>query len=381
VPCPGGPGIQNWTCDGAECVILNCVDGYGLCDIGCCLKSCPSGYRPCGNDGDSCCKWKSESLFEVDITRPSSPFSVVMDSIDSPHFAYISSEDGILNLYYAYKYNSEWVSDKVDTYVIGVPSIALDSNGNPYIAYYHYGNDELRLARFVAETSEWDLQTIDNDNVYSWYLSLVLDQSDHVHIAYMNDDYELMYAHWDYLSLKIQIVDSSAYRYNPPSIVIDSDNNPYISYSDSDHLYLAWTDGIAWETNTISYNRGQFSEMEIDGTNTLHISYADHLLESLKYGRGGPGGWTQEGAVCCLKHTIYNSIAVNSTGTTVHISYYDGRNIDIRYARMKYGIFTSQEVNPFIAYAYEKSPEIVIDHSENPHLFFVSDDNEMWHFY
>jgi hypothetical protein len=110
------------------------------------------------------------------------------------------------------------------------------------------------------------------------------------------------------------------------SISTDTAGRPHIVYG-QDHLYHAYYDGSAWQVETVdaATQVGKFAAVAISAGNTLHISYYDALNGNLKYATNRTGAW----AVSIVDRTgdvgQYSSIVLGSAGK-VHISYYDATN-------------------------------------------------------
>lgn len=111
--------------------------------------------------------------------------------------------------------------------------------------------------------AEWLTQTLDFTGVMAsyWNTSIVIDTNNYPRIVYC--DYSqyisgwfigsLKYAKWDGTSWKIQTVDSTGDVGYTTSIILDSNNNPHISYYDNTNhniKYAKWT-GSKWDIKIV----------------------------------------------------------------------------------------------------------------------------------
>lgn len=90
--------------------------------------------------------------------------------------------------------NIGWTVETVDSNSAGAySSLAFDSNGNPYIAYYASGTADLMLAHHDGVS--WSITTLDDYGSVGKYLDLAIDSNDNYHIIYYRDGVgELKYA-------------------------------------------------------------------------------------------------------------------------------------------------------------------------------------------
>lgn len=107
--------------------------------------------------------------------------SLALDDADNPHISYCNRGTSPRQIKYASWDGSSWNIQVVDNAAvsIGSNSIALDSNGNPGIAYD--GPQGLRYAYW--DGSVWNKGYVDTDGGGD-YVSLALDADDNVHISF-----------------------------------------------------------------------------------------------------------------------------------------------------------------------------------------------------
>ncbi len=189
--------------------------------------------------------------------------SLVFDSLDHPNISYI----GVGDLKYSRWDGSAWQIETVDSSIDAVldTSLALDSSGNPHIAYHVFttsdGTHSVKYARWDGTT--WQIETLSTAD-YEYFTSLALDSTDRPHIAYLAGSYhsyQLMYATRNDAAWIFEMIDSggdSTELHSKPSLAVDSMDNPHISYYDHtgdqyDQGYIkhAYWDGSTWHTETV----------------------------------------------------------------------------------------------------------------------------------
>lgn len=79
--------------------------------------------------------------------------SIALDQSNNPHISYWENNAGTGALKYAHKINGIWnvltIDGKPNILIGAINSIAIDSVGNPHIAYYDATNGNLKYAHFV----------------------------------------------------------------------------------------------------------------------------------------------------------------------------------------------------------------------------------------
>lgn len=87
------------------------------------------------NDGDS---WSVETVYSVDTGAGVYGTSLAHDSFGNPHIAHCSGENG--DLLYSFNTGTGWVTETVHPIsYLGDPSLALDSENRPHIAFIGAG--------------------------------------------------------------------------------------------------------------------------------------------------------------------------------------------------------------------------------------------------
>jgi hypothetical protein len=158
--------------------------------------------------------WATET---VDDTYVFGSCSLALDGQDHAHISYSSVGDH--SLYYAYWTGAAWAKEVVDPTDVICTSIALDSNGYPYIAYGTANIGTFSLHYAYRAGAGWATQIVDPVDVFD--CSLALDSNNFPHISYYASTGGLFdsvgqtmtgmlkYAHWTGGAWDIQTVDQA----------------------------------------------------------------------------------------------------------------------------------------------------------------------------
>ncbi len=213
---------------------------------------------------------------------------LALDSNNNPHVIYAYVNGNSWGIRYASSNSSGWTTQTVASTIRPYYfAMALDSSGNPHVAYSYQesngtvpGNLDLKYA--VWNGSGWDVQTVDSGQEVYWYPSICLDISGNAHLCYFgesslsdsNGTGLLKYATLSGNgSWNIQTVDSMQVSAPQPSIAVNSNGYPHISYANNGLKYASWN-GISWDIQTIDPNKyvGD-SYLKLDSSNNPHVSY------------------------------------------------------------------------------------------------------------
>jgi uncharacterized caspase-like protein len=243
------------------------------------------------SDGTS---WTPETVDAATYTGAST--SLALDSADSPHISYYrggSCTDGS-DLWCNLRYTSNdggWDNTRLhySTAKLGqASSLALDSNGEPHISYYHADNGDLRYLYHTASGWQWDRAIADSAGNTGADTSLQLDDSDHPHVSYWNvDASDLMYATHNGTSWITHTVDSAGSVGRSTSLALDAAGHPHISYYDlsNDTLKYAYYDGADWHAETVTSTGNvtgrEGTSLALDGASMPHISF--YTTSGLRY--------------------------------------------------------------------------------------------------
>jgi len=211
--------------------------------------------------------------------------SLVMDQNDNPHIIYYDLEKKTIE--YAHLVRDILVSQTVAAASpdgVTFP-IVLEENKNPFTCYYANGQG-LKCARLKNET--WEIQTVESGNGTGIHPSLAVDNQGRPHISYYDQNLKsLKHAFLDGSTWKIEIVDNSGDVGNPSSIAIDKQNRIHICYYDlaAQSLKYALWNGKSWQITLVDNygNVGLVNSLALDKKGNPHIVYYDRSNFQLKY--------------------------------------------------------------------------------------------------
>jgi hypothetical protein len=219
--------------------------------------------------------------------------NLVLDLKSRPHTVSIDPKQfgSSSGVEYAFYDGDTWTVEEVGSgpiaYEFGM-AIALDMSYNPQLAWYDDTEKDLKYA--VKEGDSWEISTVDSEGDVGRYPALVIDKNNNAYISY----YEMMtntsgyikVAKWDgeaWTSERIDKLDNVVVGFTgarkTSSIVLDFEQNPIVVYSDESVIKLALSDGSDWSLETVSEAGdlpfGQQVSMAVDVNGTLHLTYAE----------------------------------------------------------------------------------------------------------
>ena len=179
-------------------------------------------------------------------------------------------------------------------------AIDIDSNGHIHVVQIKDGNYEIRHS--VNDGTGWNSVKInDCGNTYCWDIHMVIDDNDHIHLAYTTYTSwaeTLVYMNYDGTTWTDNTVSSSAH-FGPIGIAVDSNNHPHISYALNgadqcgNGLRIASYTGTGWSHSNVDSgsNRGCESAIVIDESDNIYIAYQDRSASKLKIATDKSGSW------------------------------------------------------------------------------------------
>ncbi|HVI09864.1 MAG TPA: hypothetical protein VND65_16375 [Candidatus Binatia bacterium] len=234
--------------------------------------------------------------------------SIAVDASGQPHFAYNSPyEDG---LHYAMWDGKKWHKQIIDSEHINYyTSIQLDSKGHPRISYYLYHAPDrsyllhLKFASFDGQN--WTIETVDKRKETGKFNSLALDSAGNPRIAYSHVALgDLLYAAWDGSRWNFGDADSrrthNDYVGIGNSIALDRAGQPRVAYLDStrDLVKYAWIEDGRWKAEEVEAlsGRGEVDHvsLQLDSHDKPHLAYYDGGSGVLKYATRDEKGWHVE---------------------------------------------------------------------------------------
>ena len=227
--------------------------------------------------------------------------NLAIDSAGRPHITSIDPVQfgGQSGVEYATFDGNSWTVEEVGSgpvpYEFGT-FIALDSQERPHVVWYDNGDRDLKYA--LKDAGSWQISTVDSQGDVGRFPSLALDSQDKPVISYFESTGDstgyVKVARWDGSQWDIQRVDKLEAvalghfgARKTSSLVLDAADNPIVAYSDETVVKLALWDGSSWMIDTVltadSDPLGQQVSMALDGDGILHLTFADVAR------KGGPG--------------------------------------------------------------------------------------------
>jgi len=266
--------------------------------------------------------------------------SLALDSRDRPHISYYDATHG--NLKFARFDGETWHITPVDQdrNVGQYASLALDANDTPHISYYDASATALKYA--VLKGSTWDKQTVDNSGATGYFTSLALGPEEQPCISYISTSggsNQVKFACRDGKSWDVEPVYGSGARpLGHTSLSLEARGRPHISFYMGPPLtHAAYAlmhstrDGLTWDSDVVDSTGfvGQYPSLALDPAGNPHISY---------YGGGGlkiayrfAGTWNAEVADGDGDVGTHTSLALDQAGQP-HIAYYDADQGDLKHA-------------------------------------------------
>ena len=226
--------------------------------------------------------------------------SISIDSENRPHIAYLDfTNQGKIK--YAYKTDAGWITEFADdTANCHMPSLALDSNDNPHLSYVHCSYAEgNKLYYAYKESNQWNYEVVDSVPPHCdiHWNSLALDDNGNPHIVYYQHVYPnftINYAYKDGTNWIVEDVGTGS-GYMSSSIAIEYlENSPdrvhvcYNGWYPSDLQYAYRDESGVWYTETIDSEGedgvvGRYTSIALDENGHPHISYVDMTYEGVKW--------------------------------------------------------------------------------------------------
>ncbi len=251
-----------------------------------------------------------------------------------------------------------------------------------YRIYSYYGeySNEANATTFPS----WQIEDVDTEGYVGKFPSIALDSNKYPHISYYDStNYDLKYAKWDGDIWQIESVDTEGAVGQYTSIALDGLDYPHISYYNGPK-YAAW-DGSNWQIR-LADNSGKYTSIALEG-GLPHISYYYEFTNfDLKYAAWDGESWQIEPVDTEGDVGQYTSIAIDSSNGYPHISYYDSTNGDLKYAAWDgeswqiESVDTEGDVGQYTSIALDiwDYPHISYYDSTNGDLKYAAWDGDSW---
>lgn len=214
--------------------------------------------------------------------------SLAIEDSGRPHIAYFGQGGAKYVASSRTGWRGTWVQPDLGVTKFGYGGISNDvaSDGTPHVTYYNSRNNELEYARWNGRS--WVHEEIDSGTIAGVYVDMVLDEDDNAHLVYTalenlpdgDRRYWLNYARWTGSGWDISTIDSEGGHF--PSIALDADGDPHVSYRLSGGLsadelrYARFEDG-EWTSERVDTGQTIFdTSIAVDGDGAVHIGYVDY---------------------------------------------------------------------------------------------------------
>jgi hypothetical protein len=233
--------------------------------------------------------------FSTNLDRGSGFCSLALDSKQRPHISY---PEGSNKLKHTFWDGSAWQKQVIDiraTVINYYTSIALDADDNPSISFYEelgVGGHRGRLRVVTWDGKYWAVRTADGDLGAGKFNSLALDSKGNPEIAYGDVEYQnasLRFARWNGHTWDIEILEGAG---QPGTnmwsvfLLVDKNDIPQIVYSDVRNglIKYATKRNGKWlltpvASATIAYP--DRNGIALDGQGRPYISYFDSRTGAL----------------------------------------------------------------------------------------------------
>lgn len=318
-------------------------------------------------------------------SRIDGPVSVVLDSNDFPHVMYSKiiffADEYTYIIRHAYYDGAYWHFETLETYspfLFGC-SGDLDSNNFPHIAYAHKtGAEQVSLTYAYYDGTSWDIQQVDGGQC--GYPSLILDSHNNPHISYYeNQSKTIRYAYHNGFSWHIQTIDNFPMLHCwGRSIAIDSHNRPHIVYFKEPKyptisLTHAYFNDTSWVIETVTRETFAYpsASIAIDSHDNPHISYCGSTGR-LGYACFNGTSWNPQLIPGSERDDVQSiSIALDSYDNP-HIGYCDLGGRSLRYAYYDSGLWNVKTVDGTSGGVYGPiHNSIAVDSKNNTHISYL----------
>jgi hypothetical protein len=255
--------------------------------------------------------------------------SLKLDGSNNPHISFANYADpnnGTLG--YAFGNGSSFSLETADniSQTGWFSSLALNTSGTPYISYYDYGNQDLKIAHRVS-SDNWTSQTIDSTGDVGKWTSIAIGSNNVIHVAYFDKtNNKIKYARYDGSWTISDVTTASQAGDMACSIALDSGNNPHIAYySAISTLRYASLSGT-WSSEVITgidgtVDTGWWSSLAMDGANNPHVACFQYGSDNgnnynLVYATKSGGNWSTYDLENAGDVGSNTSLALDSQGHT-----------------------------------------------------------------
>lgn len=315
--------------------------------------------------------------------------SIALDSQDRPHLCY-SKDFFPDSLKYALLTNNVFQIDLVgEEYYFGPTAIAIDQNDIPFLACHNHNQASENIFH-LDNTGTWQSTILSHPNHDGWSNSIAFDSQGNIYTSSADPSNTapiggLELAFFDGVSWTKEILTESTNKIGSlegTSIVIDSNDEPHITYSDLDTtlLYYAKRTAGIWEIDTVTNTGGIYSSLVLDANDEPHIAYYSKIGNTtsgmIKYAEKGSGTWVSQTLDNLNNVTIggnpaqaITSLKIDSSNK-LHLSYGD-KDVH-KYGTLESNGWMIQTIKDVTSLPSELGPStsLALDSNDDPHIAF-----------
>ena len=319
--------------------------------------------------------------------------SLVLDSVGNPRIAYLTVSGGGRLVNSVVKRTGVWQNEFTGWSNASVPglSLALDSLDRPWIVFPKEltrgaaGPWDLRLVHWNG--SAWQGQTVEPPGVEAgWWPSIAIDRQDRPHIAYYSNvtgRLSLVYASWDGSSWNYSTVFRSTELDpmnqpvgHPISLRLDSLGAPRIVEAGNQTITYFWWDGIRWGSQFPDLSAiVEGVSLALDSLDRPRIAYYDVPPIDVRYVRWNGNQWVKEVPIPTGAAGGGGlSLAVDASDLS-HITYGQGNAgaVPLHHLHQVLGTWTGPETVDYTESAGDTS--LALDVHGLPHVSYNLDRN------
>jgi hypothetical protein len=304
---------------------------------------------------------------------------VALDSNNNPHIAYDGFSGNTVYVRYANLTSSGWNIQTVASN-LAVRDLKIGADNEPYILCQRIGVGGLLLASWSASTATWSIHTVDAKGSTSSFGGLLaLDSAGNPHVAYVAGNGDVKYASWTGSGWDIQTVATEKFV-NNVYLALDSNNNPHILYGGESakggnnvgtEVKYAYYDGSNWSIQTVMSNltTGVFGNLAVDSYGNPHFTYCND--GKIIYASWTGSDWVNQ-TVASISYSEPAYLVLDANNYP-HIDYYysltGGFTGALMYAEWTGKTWNIQTVDPDNATA---SGSLILDSNGNPYIAYAA---------